>query len=432
MSKALIPTIRTNALTVTHAVTSYYYCANTLQSSGTDDGVTRIPWRTAGTFSKLFIIVATNTIVGSSTFRLRVDGANVNSVVTITSLTTGTFEDATNTDTITAGQKVNYQAIGGAAGTSLTFSVSGILFDAASSTILAKYVGNTGYIITSDEANYYMGIPSIAGNNASASGDDTDTSSQFKFKTAATLKNGAVYVSANARTSSTLIYSRINGANGNILLTIPATTTGLFEDTTHSDAISTNDLVNCLLVSGTGSGESLTVSWFGYEATATNKAHFLVSTSQLTNNINKSLTRFPALAGNVITAATESLVACLARTTMKLSNLECYVYVNTITASSTIRSRKNSADGNQLITIPASTSGYFEDSTNTDSIVATDKINFEIITGGTGTAMALNNVGVLADYSTTTIKNINGVLYASIKNIDGVAIASVKNVNGVT
>ena len=82
------------------------------------DPPTQILYRSPGTLSKLYVRVTANSNVGSVTLRVRKNGANGNMFVTIPAGATGAFEDTVNTDTVAAGDKLNYQSTtGGATGT---------------------------------------------------------------------------------------------------------------------------------------------------------------------------------------------------------------------------------------------------------------------------------------------------------------------------
>jgi hypothetical protein len=45
------------------------------------------------------------------------------------------------------------------------------------------------------------------------------------------------------------------------------------------------------------------------------------------------------------------------------------------------------------VSIPANTTGAFEDTVNTDDFVAADLLNWQVITGGTGGTMLINYIG---------------------------------------
>lgn len=83
-----------------------------------------------------------------------------------------------------------------------------------------------------------------------------------------------------------------------------------------------------------------------------------------------------------------------------LSGMWVYVIANTISATSFVRLRKNGADGNQSISITASTTGAFEDTTNSDSITSSDYVNYSVVTGGTGTSITLGPISIVVTNST--------------------------------
>ena len=65
----------------------------------------------AFTGSLLQIKVTANTLDENATLRLRKDSGNGNQVVTVTGLTADTFQDVTNTDSITADNTLDYEVI---------------------------------------------------------------------------------------------------------------------------------------------------------------------------------------------------------------------------------------------------------------------------------------------------------------------------------
>lgn len=67
--------------------------------------------------SNFSVKVPTNASTTDRIFYLRIDGANGNSTVTAPAATTGTFTDDVNTDSITAGESLNYIVPGSASGT---------------------------------------------------------------------------------------------------------------------------------------------------------------------------------------------------------------------------------------------------------------------------------------------------------------------------
>ena len=72
-----------------------------------------------------------NTINGTSTINVRKNAANAGLSLTIGHNATGTFENTTPTDTVTvaAGDKLNYQTVPGAATGTINLTILSVLFE---------------------------------------------------------------------------------------------------------------------------------------------------------------------------------------------------------------------------------------------------------------------------------------------------------------
>jgi len=70
---------------------------------------------------------------------------------------------------------------------------------------------------------------------------------------------------------------------------------------------------------------------------------------------------------------------------------------HTLTASTTITLRKNSGGTELVVTIPSGGTGYFSDDTHTVIVEKDDLLDYEIVTGGTGTDITLSYITMLAD-----------------------------------
>lgn len=72
-----------------------------------------------------------------------------------------------------------------------------------------------------------------------------------------------------------------------------------------------------------------------------------------------------------------------------LRNLRAYVSANARTSGSTIKLRKNGADGLMNVSIGAGATGNFEDTVNTDTVVEGDLINFALVHGSGSAVLTL-------------------------------------------
>lgn len=110
---------------------------------------------------------------------------------------------------------------------------------------------------------------------------------------------------------------------------------------------------------------------------------------------NISLTRYGAIEGSFTVASTEADTQVQAQQEATVSRLWCYVTSNTVSATSTLTFRKNAGSGNQTVSITSSTTGAFEDTTHSDFLMAGDLINYQLVTGGSGTSLTITQVSML-------------------------------------
>lgn len=121
------------------------------------------------------------------------------------------------------------------------------------------------------------------------------------------------------------------------------------------------------------------------ELETTNNQTVLASASSLV----AATTKYWALEVNGPNSATETDAQFKVQQTATVSGLWCNVLTNGITAASTMNFRKNTANGNQTISFPASTTGVFEDAVNSDTLAVNDLVNYQAIPGATGSNFAI-------------------------------------------
>jgi len=204
----------------------------------------------AGAFSRLGGVVDSQTGTRSVTFRI--NGVDSTLKDTIPSGFAGLSEDATHVENINAGDKVSLRV-----DFSVTFKLNFIraVFEAAggghASLHSSAQIGNSFFV--NSVATFFL---PIAG--ATLPLATVEASAQQKIRAPGALKGLHFQCYFNQRTSASVIRSRVNGANGTLVVTIPASTTGFFEDTTHSDALADGDLVCWSWAVGAGSGNPAT------------------------------------------------------------------------------------------------------------------------------------------------------------------------------
>lgn len=349
--------------------------------------------RKAGTLSLLYINVITNDRA-ASTFRTRKSTASANLLASIADSTTGKFEDTVNTDAVAAGDDWHLQIVTGSGGTVFTYKMHGAIFDASVNTSF-NCGGGSGSYTDMVEASVTRPGP-FYGNGQDIAGGSADSLVGITSRTAGTMSNFNIRVPTNSRTTTTTFVSRVGSADGNMTMSVTAAATGTFEDTTNSDTIAANDLVNWAAKTGTGA-EALIMRRAMVVFTTTNNSFFLVAGRGGGVVQTAGLTRYYKVCGDGDADATESNVIGEVNVAFVASLLECNVSANSIVLDSTLTLRKNSAAANQVVTITALTTGVFQDTVNTDSILDTDTLNYEIVTPSVATEITTRNIALLCD-----------------------------------
>lgn len=217
-----------------------------------------------------------------------------------------------------------------------------------------------------------------------------------------TVADLTVTSSANSlTTASSVITIRKNGVDTALSVTIPPGTTGEFTDSSNSVSFTSGDTISGKMAIDAGGAGTMTTRGAVVSITKTTGALALLGASGQATYTPATTVWPSSFSGGVATSAiTENTVQTTARGSGIIDKLQAYCSVNTRVTDSTIVVRKNSANGNGVVTIPAGLTGWFMDTTNSDSFVDGDTFGFAIIGGGTG-ATDLTIQGVLADYTAT-------------------------------
>lgn len=209
-------------------------------------GTTRAQFGTAiysaGTFRRLAIGAITNNLNSATVCTLGINASNVNETVSVTSSTTGYFEDATNTDAVTAGQTADIQIVTTASSGIITFC-GGITLDP---TTASEHTTGFGGSNQSTTGAWFT----FAGGGANAL-ITTETNGQNPIPCSCTVTDPSVYITTNAAAATSNIVFRKGGVTQNNNISITASTTGRFSDTTpHTDSLIAGDKVGWNVVPG--------------------------------------------------------------------------------------------------------------------------------------------------------------------------------------
>lgn len=224
-----------------------------------------------------------------------------------------------------------------------------------------------------------------------------------------------VVISGNTRTSDTLIRFINNFVVGNQILTIPAGVTGLFSDLTNTDTVVAGDPY-AIGATFPVTGGTIQISQIGgvYEDSSGNYVSKYSGVATAVLNGAVDVTRFGAIAGVNISQTSEPSQSTTIKAAGTLAYLSGRVYVNSHNTDIIFKTRVNGADGNCTITVPTTTTGYFEDITNSDSVVDGDTV---AVSGFSGPATGTCYINLGLDYESSTLGTVTGNLNATLAGI---------------
>lgn len=208
--------------------------------------------------------------------------------------------------------------------------------------------------------------------------------------------NFSVKVPTNSLTTASTVYRfRKNGADGNQTVTVPAGATGVFTDITNFDDVVDGDKFNGSMVTAAGGAGSLAMGSVGANFSANSGNVVLYGCANDANpTFAASTLYYYGLAGSI----SANTILQSAEVTMgsagTFTKAQLYVVTNGRSTSTTFRLIVNGVASNITITVPSGGTGLFEDTSNTDTIAADDKVCWGMQTGtGTG-GLGLRRVNV--------------------------------------
>jgi hypothetical protein len=379
-------------------------------TTDTTENRTQNTMRSAGTFSGMSANMNSNTINAVTTMRFRKNAANGSQTFTIGSSTTGQFQDLVNTDTVAAGDTVDYSfVVAGTSGTqspqiiTSTFNTSTPTTLTSNRLMVIDASGVTGY--TAASTTYFK---ALTGWFEDISVTATEASSQVKVQYAGTYRYLAVRLIANSRTTTTTIRIRKNGAAGSSSVAFGSTVSGLLEDTTNSDNVVAGDLICYGMTNGTG---TLSITYCNISCefrTTTDPGTGQILTANPVHIANsRALTIYQQIGGslNLDNTQSEARNQTKAAEPWKFKGLEMNIVANGITAGTTVLTlRKNGVDTTLTTASGVGTTGWFQDTTHTETVAIADLLNYKVVTGtGSGTqTVTIRSLGMYTDMPGST------------------------------
>jgi hypothetical protein len=232
-------------------VTRFAQLVGTLTPNTATESVTKTRVTKAGTYKNLGVYASANARTSPTIIKSRKNGADGNITLTIGPTTAGWIEDTSHSDSVVPGDDYNWTVITGAgAGEGLGTQSMSCDFESTEGLLL---VGATAGLVQAANITNY--IP-VAGNILGAT--TTEANAKIKTRESYTLSGMTIFTSTNGITAGSTLRLRINGAPGNQVVTIPASTASVISDTTHTDVLTATDEIDFELQSG-ATGTSMTV-----------------------------------------------------------------------------------------------------------------------------------------------------------------------------
>lgn len=163
-----------------------------------------------------------------------------------------------------------------------------------------------------------------------------------------------------------------NGSAGNQTVTLGSGLTGWFEDNTNTDTVAAGDVIKA--EADTTSGNWV-VAHCRIKLVPTS-VHASVMSYYTANA--PSATRYFPISGFGTDSSTESAIQTPMKLACTAKRLSAVLITNASGTATTVRSRKNTANGAQSVSITAGSTGRFTDVTNSDTLVAGDLFNYQV------------------------------------------------------
>lgn len=397
MSKCLIVAHARAAIpAVADDTTRYFPIAGCIVSNVGEAAAEQLV-RDAGTFSQLQVRVTANDLSNNATATLRKSLAGTSVVVTITASTTGLFTDTSNSasfaNTDECALEVSAPAEAGSHAVSITWI--SLQFEPASASDGVTFVAvGVGSSLSTASVTQFISA------NGTTVLQTTEANAALTVRASLVAQDLSFNVSLNTRSTTTTFTSRKNGATGGQSVSYAASATGVTEDTSGTDTLTSGDTYNYAITTGTGTG-TIGYARGGSTLVAAGGEFVLAASPSVGMAVAFNTTVYPGISGCLAAFTTETTQNVGPPFSVLVSKLDAYVSANTIaTSATTVTVRDNLADSAITVSVGAGATGLFSDASNTTLVLVSDEMNYEVSTPNTSgsiTLQSVSTVGLLAD-----------------------------------
>lgn len=232
----------------------------------------------------------------------------------------------------------------------------------------------------------------------------TEANVEIPVRTAGDFSRLAVYVSANTLNGACTVRLRKSGATGNNAISISASSTGWFEDTSSTDTFANTDVVSVVCNSTGASSGSITfqVMRLNFAPSNTDCITFLASRGSVSTTADGQISYLTPGGFNDSHHTSESERQLRVRMDCTSSNFAVRASANARDTDTVYRTRKNGANGNQTVTMLSGVAALVEDTTHTDTITAGDDFCYQ---QETNTFLVTPNGNITIEVVSSQVKN---------------------------
>lgn len=272
-----------------------------------------------------------------------------------------------------------------------------------------------------------------ANTNADGIESTTEVNAQITYSTNVSIIQAYAGIGSSTSTIPIDFTLRVNGVDSALAVTIGVGASGAIAGNANEVSVSATDLANFRLTRG--GTESMAL--LGYQFWLKHSNPFMkYGMYGSVSYGNANTTRFWGLSVNDVLLTVEADAQHEMLYSATFCGFSIYISSNGRASTTTARFRKNGANGNQNLTIGAGLTGFFTDTTNTDTVVNGDDVCMSVTHGsGSGNA-AYRSVTVecLSDTNEVTYiaGDADGVIHSTASAIRYSAITGGISWNGGT
>ena len=310
--------------------------------------------------------IPANDLNNPSNFTFRVDGVNTALAIAVPSLTTGRFQDLANSVNVVSGELLSHRVTRPAGGTPRSTGISIEMRSDSGDITIYSAAGGTSVGQTPFDIKY---IP-VRGHVGSII---THNDVEITMRNAPTLSDMRFIVTTFSSDVDPTVALFKNGSAVN--QTVTPTGTGAFEDTSNTDSYIATDTAAVEIDNSAASSGSMGFSTCHFKSDATDQRY---SNTQTVFRIDAdAANEFAALTGYGSNNAVEvgkEIKFQMGPFTLKDFHVNCHL--NTLTTTANIFLRVNGSDTSITVAISSTSTGIFEDTSNTQKVVSGDLVSY--------------------------------------------------------